>query len=154
MASSIPRVDPDRFKRERFRFFTPVSSRWGDCDMFGHVNNVRFLSYYETARLDYFEKVLQQGIGPNPKEALIVADIHINYLKQMHHPCQFEVATRIGRLGNSSFDVEAAIFAVSDSSQYSVVRVGCVWFDYRANRSIRIPDSARQTIQQFEETNL
>ena len=73
--------DLERFVRSEFRFFSPSPTRWGDCDMFGHINNVQFVRYYETGRLDYFRRVLDLEAGPNPKEALIVADLQISFLQ-------------------------------------------------------------------------
>ena len=43
------------YTRDGFRFFTASPTRWGDCDKFGHVNNVKFVRYYEAGRLDYFD---------------------------------------------------------------------------------------------------
>jgi acyl-CoA thioester hydrolase len=150
MKTQNSRPDLDQFARNEFRFFTPVSTRWGDCDMFGHVNNVQFLSYYETGRLDYFARVLEMNPDPNPKQSLILADIHVNFLQQIHHPVSLDVGTRISRLGNSSFDVESAIVDPADDRLYSVARATCVWFDYHKNHSVSVPKNAREIIQQFE----
>jgi acyl-CoA thioester hydrolase len=139
-----------QFARGEFRHFTPSPTRWGDCDMFGHVNNVQFVRYYESGRLDYFREVLDMEAGVEPLQTLIIADIHVNFLKQINHPCALEVGSRISRLGNSSFDFEAAIFAPGEDEPYSTARAACVWFDYPANRSMPIPDHARRIIQQFE----
>ena len=139
-----------RFLRAGFRFFTPTPTRFGDCDMFGHVNNVQFVRYYESGRLDYFDRVLGLAAGSSPRQSLIIADIHVDFLQQINHPCALEVGSRIARLGNSSFDFEAAIFAPGEEQPRSSARAACVWFDYRANRSMPIPDHARATIQKFE----
>ena len=102
------RVDPAGFRRDGFRFFTATPTRWGDCDMFGHVNNVQFVRYFESGRLDYFHRLLELASGPDVVNSLIIADIHVTFLRQIHHPSALEVGTRISRLGNSSFDFEAA----------------------------------------------
>jgi len=41
------RVRLERYVRSQFRFFTPTPTRWGDCDRFGHVNNVLFVRYLD-----------------------------------------------------------------------------------------------------------
>ncbi|MDH3219065.1 MAG: acyl-CoA thioesterase [Gammaproteobacteria bacterium] len=144
------RVDPERYLRPGFRFFTATPTRWGDCDMFGHVNNVQFVRYYESGRLDYFHRLLDMIAGPEVHNSLIIADIHVSFLRQIHHPCALEVGSRISRLGNSSFDFEAAIFAPGDEQPFSTAKAACVWFNYRENRSIPIPARERGIIQQFE----
>ena len=137
------------FARDDFLFFTRVATRWGDCDMFGHVNNVQFLSFYETGRLDYFARVVEMDPGPNPEQTIIIADIHVNFLRQIHHPDALDVGTRISRLGNSSFDIESVLIDSTDEI-FSTAAATCVWFDYRGSHSMPIPDRAREIIQQFE----
>ena len=148
--STAVKLDRQSFARSEFRFFTPSPTRWGDCDMFGHVNNVQFVRYYESGRLDYFKRILDLEAGPNPEETLIIADLQVSFLQQINHPCALEVGSRICRLGNSSFDFETALFAPGENQPRSTAKAICVWFDYRNNRSVPIPAAARQTIQQFE----
>lgn len=144
------KLQVDRFLRSGFRFFTPTPTRWGDCDMLGHINNVEYLRYYESARLDYFQQVLDVSPGADSADSVILADIHVTFLSQIHHPCALEVGTRICRLGNSSFDVESGVFVPDDERPASIASATSVWFDYAANGSRPIPATARLSIQQFE----
>jgi len=139
-----------RYLRGDFRFYTSTPTRWGDCDMFGHVNNVQFVRYYESGRLDYFHRLLDMEAGPDVHHSLIIADIHVTFLRQIHHPCALEVGSRISRLGHSSFDFEAAIFAPGDDEPFSSAKAACVWFNFRDNHSMPIPPAEREIIQQFE----
>jgi acyl-CoA thioester hydrolase len=148
--TSKPRIDTDRFHRRSFRFFTPTPTRWGDCDRFGHVNNVQFLRYYESGRLDYFHRLLELSTGPDVVNSLIIADIHVTFLRQINHPGALEVGSRISRLGNSSFDFEAAIFSENEDEPYSTATAACVWFNFRDNHSTPIPVAEREVIKQFE----
>ena len=149
MASSR-RIDTQRFRREGFRFFTASPTRWGDCDRFGHVNNVQFVRYFESGRLDYFHRVLNLDSEPDAIDSLIIADIHVTFLRQIQHPSALDVGTRVCRLGRSSFDFEAAIFAPGDDDAWATATATCVWFNFRDNHSAPIPADARATIQQFE----
>ena len=90
--------------------------------------------------------------GPNTVQTLILADIQVSFLQQIHHPGVLDVGTRISRLGNSSFDIDSVLIDTADDSVYSTARATCVWFDYRENHSMPIPDAARNIIQQFERT--
>lgn len=149
MVSPQP-VDADRFRRDQFRFFTSSPTRWGDCDRFGHINNVQFLRYFESGRLDYFQRVLDLEPVPGAPDSLIIADIHVSFLRQLNHPCALEVGSRISRLGNSSFDFEAAIFVPGDDAAHATAAATCVWFNFHDNHSAPIPPTARAIIQQFE----
>jgi acyl-CoA thioester hydrolase len=144
------RIDIDRYLRPGFRFFTPTPTRWGDCDMLGHINNVEYLRYYESGRLDYFHQVLGVSTGTEQKDSLILADIHVTFLSQVHHPCALEVGSRISRLGNSSFEFESGVFLPGEDRPASIARATSVWFDYAADRSRPIPRAARETIEKFE----
>jgi acyl-CoA thioester hydrolase len=149
--SAKARTDTDRFYRQSFRFFTPTPTRWGDCDMFGHVNNVQFVRFYESGRLDYFHRLLELGTGPEVANSLIIADIHVTFLRQIRHPSALQVGSRVSRLGNSSFDFEAAIFNADEDKPYSTAIATCVWFNFRDNHSTPIPAAEREVIKQFEE---
>jgi len=118
--------------------------------MFGHVNNVQFLRYYESGRLDYFHRLLELDAGPEVVNSLIIADIQVAFLRQIHHPGALQVGSRINRLGNSSFDFEAAIFNAEEDEPYSTATAVCVWFNFRDNHSTPIPQAEREAIKQFE----
>ena len=83
-------------------------------------------------------------------DSLVIADIYVTFLRQIHHPSALEVGTRICRLGNRSFDFAAAIFAPDDDTACSTAQATCVWFNFRDNHSAPIPSSERAIIQQFE----
>ena len=147
---SPTRVDAAHFHRDGFRFFTASPTRWGDCDAFGHVNNVLYSRYYESGRLDYFRRVLDLEPVAGATDSLIIADLYVTFLRQLHHPCALEVGSRICRLGKRSFDFEAALFAPGEGEPRSTAQATCVWFNFRDNHSLPIPDAQRAVIQQFE----
>jgi acyl-CoA thioester hydrolase len=118
--------------------------------MFGHVNNVQFVRYFESGRLDYFHRLLDMSVGSDVHNSLIIADIHVTFLRQIHHPCALEVGSRVSRLGNSSFDIEAAIFSPDEDQAYATAKAACVWFNYRDNHSMPIPPAEREIIKHFE----
>ena len=111
---------------------------------------MQFVRYFESGRLDYFHRVLDLEPVSGAVDSLVIADIHVSFLSQLLHPCALEVGSRISRLGNSSFDFEAAIFAPGDDAPRATATATCVWFDFREDRSKPIPAAARDTIQQFE----
>lgn len=131
-----------------YRTHSKIPVQWGDMDAFGHVNNVVYIRWFETARIDLLDTFVSSvtmaagGIGP------ILASIHCDYRKQLHYPDDVLVGSRCGRLGRTSIDVEHAIYSVS---QQQVVATGTsvlVIFDYDANRPVRIPDDLRIQIAQ------
>ena len=140
-----------RTKREDYRFFSPMPTRWGDADALGHINNVQFVRFIENGRLAYFEQLCGLRLEPGVSQGFVIASLQVDFLSQVHHPAELEVGTRVSRLGNSSFDVEASIF-FKDHHEPVFTSIGiCVWYDFDRNRSQPIPEQTREAIVNFEE---
>lgn len=137
-----------------FRLFTSQPTRWGDADALGHINNVMFIRYIESGRLDYFERLCGIKLEPGIRQGFVLADLRVSFLKQVHHPSELVVATRVSRLGNSSFDVEASIFIDNESEAVFTSKGICVWFDFERNTSKPIPADIRNIIINFEQGTL
>ncbi len=78
----------------------PIQFRFTDADRFGHVNNSVYLQYYDTAKVDYFEKV-----GANifhRDHAMVIAHIEFNFLGQVYTTDEVEVQTAITHIGHRS----------------------------------------------------
>ena len=118
-------------------------TRWKDIDSFGHVNNAVFLTYIEDARIMYFKRwnVIEK------KRSLIVASIKIDYLRQIVHPSDLIVGQKISRIGNSSFDIQSAIFPHNDPKPAANSVVSCVCFDYQQNKSVPVYDEIKADFQ-------
>jgi len=145
---------PDRRVLPRYsdyRLFTPQPTRWGDADALGHINNVMFVRYIESGRLDYFDRLCGMKLEPGLKRGFVLADLQVSFLQQVHHPSELIVATRVSRLGNSSFDVDASIFIKDQKDPVFTSKGICVWFDFDRNASQPVPAEIRDAIIKFEE---
>lgn len=140
--------------RQDFRQWITVPVRWGDMDAFSHVNNAKYFTYCESARIAYFEAL---GIGLDRAavtHAPAVVTATCNFRRQVHYPATLEVGARTAKLGRSSFTLEYGIFhqgsedLVADGS--SVV----VWIDYEAERSAPLPERLKQRIREIEGRDL
>ena len=118
--------------------------------MFGTVHNIQIQRYYESVRLDYFHRLLDLKFGQEMDNSLVLAAIPVTFLRQIHHPGDLQVGSRISRLGNSSFNFEAGIFIADEEEPCSFSIATCVWFNFQDNHSTPIPASQRETIKQFE----
>ena len=119
-------------RRSDYRFFTQVPTRWGDADALGHINNALFVRYVESGRVDYFHRICEMNLSPGEPQGLVMANFEIAFVHQVHHPAALEVASRVSRLGNSSFDVECSIFMPDDEDPVIFSKAICVWFDFVA----------------------
>ena len=109
-------------------------TRWKDIDSFGHVNNPVFLTYIEDARIMYFKR---WNINER-KRSLIVASIKIDYLRQIEHPSDLIVGQKLSRIGNSSFDIQSAIFLNDTEVLIAESEVTLVCFNYITCQTVRI----------------
>lgn len=135
-------------RRADFRHFIELPVRWGDMDAFGHVNNVQYMRYLESGRIAYVEDVL--GTWVEPQENIVLADIQCSFLQPLHYPVTVEVATRVGRLGNSSLQILFAIYRKGESEPVLTGKGVLVWFDFINNQAIPLPAAIRQAILNFE----
>jgi len=137
-------------QRSEFGHFLQVPTRWSDLDALGHVNNTRFFTFDESARLDYFEGI--EGATPQQwnesGSGLILARIECDFIAQLHHPAQVDAGFRIARMGRSSMNTIGGMF-VGDKL-VAVTRGVLVWFDYRSQKSLPIPDGVRAAIRARE----
>ncbi len=137
--------------REPYRHWLTIPIRWGDMDAFGHVNNAKYFTYCESARISYFQAI---GLGaahnttPDHGPSLVTATC--NFRRQVHYPATLEVGVRAVKIGSTSFPLEYGIFLegtddlVADGS--SVV----VWVDYHAGKSTALPESLKQRIRELD----
>jgi acyl-CoA thioester hydrolase len=135
-----------------FNFFHPIAVRYGDLDPQGHVNNASFLTYFEQARIHY---LINLGLFDKKQSFLdvgiILADAHVTFLATVLWGMDVRVAVRVTQLGNKSMTME---YQMSDAATNTVLATGStvfVTFDYRAEKTIPIPENWREKISKFEE---
>jgi len=133
-----------------FRFFYPVQIRYADLDTQWHVNNARFLTILEQARLSY---ILQLGLWDGKcflDLGVIVADIHITYKAPIELEEKIEVALRVSHIGNKSITMENEIRGKQDGSLKAQAEVVLVAYDFRNKQTISVPENWRKKITEFE----
>jgi acyl-CoA thioester hydrolase len=91
-----------------YTFFHQDSIRYGDTDRQGHVNNAMFIRFFESIRTALLYHPL------NPMHDLncgfVIADIHVQFINEIHWPGNVELGLRLVKIGNSSLIFEEAIF--------------------------------------------
>ena len=142
-------IKVEGYGRADFNFFTSVPTRWGDADMLGHINNVIFVRYLESGRLDYLDRVLGLKFKQPLGQGILIADMQVSYLSQVHHPTNLVVATRVSRVGNTSFDVLAKIYDEQGDVVVSSKAV-CVWYNFALNQKQSVPLAAREAVFDLE----
>ena len=134
--------------RNDFAFFLPLATRWGDMDALGHVNNAKYFTYDESARLDYFTRLMHDDPRFWNDYGLILAHIEADFLKQLRPPAALDIGFRIARLGRTSLRTEAGMFLGEECM--AVTRGIIVWFDYRAGTPLPLPEAVRAKVRVLE----
>ncbi|NMB61663.1 MAG: acyl-CoA thioesterase [Chloroflexi bacterium] len=133
-----------------FRFYYPAQIRYADLDAQWHVNNARFLTILEQARLHY---LLELGLWEGKSFldlGVIIADIHIAYLAPIELLDEIKVGTRISRIGNKSMTFENEIQDCKDGSIKAKAEVVVVAYDFRSQQTKAVPLAWRKKISEYE----
>jgi acyl-CoA thioester hydrolase len=134
-----------------FRFFHPTEVRYGDLDPQGHVNNAKYLTYFEQARVYYLIQLGLFGKDQSFMEiGLIVADIHIAYHAPTHYGDMIKTGVRTKKIGGKSMIIEQAVIDSKTGLEMAKGEVVMVTFDYRSKQTIAVPENWRKIISEFE----
>ena len=133
-----------------FRFYHPIEVRYGDLDSQGHVNNAKYLTYMEQARINYVKSLGLWPGGSFMDVGIILADAQVTFLAPIQFGSPLQVGARITRLGNKSLTMEYRLEDRENSQQYATGSTVLVAYDYREGRSIPIPPGWREKILAFE----
>jgi acyl-CoA thioester hydrolase len=120
---------------------------WGEMDALGHVNNVRYIAWVETARIRFFE---QYGMSTRPEDPVgpILARIETDYLQQVEYPARVTVGIRPEKVGNTSLALAHEIW-ISGQPERVVARgrAVVVMINYATQERVRVPDEIRAAVE-------
>ncbi|NQV37798.1 MAG: thioesterase family protein [Candidatus Marinimicrobia bacterium] len=138
---------PPIYTRDDFNFWTSIRTRWGDMDGLRHINHAAYLSYMESARLDFYQYLGYEYTRWDMEVSTILAGMKIDYFQQTEHPATFDIGQSITRVGNTSFDIATAVFIKEDLIPVVQGLFTLVAFDYNSNKSILVPLTFRQALE-------
>jgi acyl-CoA thioester hydrolase len=119
---------------------------WGDMDALGHVNNARYFTWFESARIALFERVGLAATG-TPALGPILAHTWCDFLAPIRFPAEVAVGTRIEKLGTTSFTMGYAVAVAADPGRLAARGEGVVvLIDYRTGARVPIPDELRAAL--------
>ena len=135
----------------QFRFYHPIEVRYGDLDPQGHVNNAKYLTYFEQARIAYW---IDMGFFTTDQSfmeiGVILADVHLTYLAPVYFGQKIKVGVHVARLGNKSMTWEQNVVNVESGKELARAEIVIVAYDYRQEKTILIPQEWREKIVEFE----
>lgn len=146
MADSPGKNRASAHRRDDYKYFVPITSRWQDNDVYGHINNVVYYSYFDTTANHYL--IHEAGLDIAASDTIgVVVSSGCDYFASAAYPQSLEGALRVGRLGNSSVNYELAIFRRGDSEALAAGHFTHVFVERRSQKPVAIPDSIREALK-------
>ncbi|MFN3702237.1 acyl-CoA thioesterase [Thermomonas sp.] len=127
-------------------FRAPIPLRWSDLDAFNHVNNARYLTFLEQARIEWFETIDEPWM--TEEAAPVVASATLNFKRPIEYPANVFVELFTEKLGTSSVVIGHRIVA-ADGTLHCDGQVVVVWIGRRDGRPTPLPDCVRRASERL-----
>lgn len=137
---------PREERRKHFFWWTEISSRWADCDAYGHVNNAIYYSWFDTALTSL---AIERGIlrAPNQTSIGLCVSSECQFLAPVGFPDTVDVGVRLGRLGTSSITYELAIFEKGTDEASAVCKFTHVYVDGKTRAKVSLTEEQRRAVE-------
>ncbi len=132
--------------RDAFRVFRPVQTRWGDNDAYGHLNNVVYYAYFDSAVNAWLVERGVLAIADSPVVGL-VAETGCTYFAPASFPEPLETGLAVARLGTASVEYRIGVFRPGAGAAIAQGRFVHVYVDRETGRPAPIPAAARAAME-------
>jgi acyl-CoA thioester hydrolase len=135
--------------RSAFPHLLALATRWMDNDSYGHVNNVNYYSFFDTA-VNRF--LIDRGVLDIHKDDIVgfVVETSCSYFSSISFPDTIHVGVRVAKLGNSSVRYELALFRNDEALPSAAGHFVHVYVDRRSNKSVPIPEQVRAVLADLQ----
>jgi acyl-CoA thioester hydrolase len=141
------RIRPSPVSRGAYKVFREITTRWMDNDAYGHVNNVVYYSWFDTAVNAY---LIEQGaLDIHHGEAIgLVVETHCNYFEPLAFPQVVHAGLRVARIGASSVQYEIGLFGVREMTAAKGHFVH-VYVDRQSRRPVPLPKALKAVLEKL-----
>jgi acyl-CoA thioester hydrolase len=145
IATSTPKPAPEQ--RSAYRALRPIATRWSDNDVYGHVNNVVYYSWFDTAVNAH---LIEQGaLDIHGGEVIgLVVETHCNYFAPLAFPQIIEAGIRVAHIGRSSVRYEIGIFGEGETTAAKGHFLH-VYVDRKTRRPVALPRTLRSVLEKL-----
>ena len=139
-------IRPARLNRAAFRRFTPIQTRWHDNDVYGHVNNVVYYAWFDTAVNGL---LIEAGLlDPATSETVgLVVETRCVYFASLKFPQVLEIGLRVAHLGKSSVRYSLGVFAQGADAAAAQGEFTHVYVARATQRPVAIPPATRAFLE-------
>ena len=135
----------DRPLLSAYPYVVPISTRWMDNDVYGHVNNVTYYSYFDTAANLYL--IAEGGLDLHAARVIgVVVESQCQYHAPLAYPAPIRAGVRVDKLGARSVTYGIAIFGERDDAAAAHGHFVHVFVDRESRTPVAIPDRMREAL--------
>ena len=135
--------------RTSYRFFYSLTTRWADNDVYGHINNVVYYSYFDSVANRYLIEEGGLNIGSSEVVGYVVSS-GCEYHSPISYPEEIEAGLRVDKLGNSSVNYGIAIFRKGEPFAVAHGYFVHVFVDRDEQKAAPIPDNLRSALDKIK----
>ncbi len=136
---------PQPTERSRYRHFSTIPTRWADNDAYGHVNNVVYYAWFDTAVNRHLIEAGVLDVATSPVIGLVV-ETRCNYFSSIAFPDTVHAGLRLLHLGSSSVRYEIGLFREDAPQASAVGEFVHVYVDRASQRPVAIPETVRNLL--------
>jgi acyl-CoA thioester hydrolase len=134
--------------RSEYVEFMPIQTRWMDNDVYGHVNNVVYYSYFDTVVNRYL--IDPGGLDfHNAPIVGIMAETMCRFHRSIAYPESIDAGIRVGRLGTSSVRYEVGLFGTGEDDARAEGHLVHVFVERATNKPVPIPAGIRAALERL-----
>lgn len=135
----------------KFKHKFPVQIRFIDIDKLGHVNNAVYLSYFEAARVAYFDELVGERVNWYTT-GMILAKSVVEYKLPVFQNDKLLIYTAVTRFGTKSFDISNVLVKLQDGKEQvaAVATFTIVCYNYELKSTIEVPKEWKRVVEEFE----
>mmetsp|Transcript_4761 Transcript_4761/g.6008 ORF Transcript_4761/g.6008 Transcript_4761/m.6008 type:complete len:145 (+) Transcript_4761:250-684(+) len=140
-------VDESEKNRGLYRYWLPIQTRWKDNDMYGHVNNVVYYSFFDTI-INHF-LIRECGLQPTESDSIgLCVESKCNYFASLEYPEVVDIGLRVSKTGTSSVTYQVGIFKQNSQTAAAVGHFVHVFVSESTRKPVPIPSPIMSGIKQ------
>lgn len=135
--------------RDLLNDWVSIPVRWSDMDVYRHVNNAKYMTYLEAARIPIYQRLACGQDWQTTPQGPVLGSITCNFRKPVQYPATLDIGTRVARIGHTSFHFEHGIFFHDTPDLAADARSVVIWLDRASGRPAPLPDPLRRALQEL-----
>ena len=126
-----------------------LAVRWSDMDGLRHVNNARYFTFFEMARIHLFEQIVTGVPWHEAAQGPVLASVACNFRQPLSYPAQIEVGSTVTKISRRSFRVDHAIFLAGTDTLAAEGHSVVVWVDRGTGQAVALSEALLQALGAF-----